>query len=240
MKTAVITGGASGLGLELTKWFLNTEYKVIVVDRSPVSEPIYDFADDSLQYLHADLSKIEDIHRINELTINIESIDVFVLNAFPRLFKPFVDFEEREIINYVNTAYTHQMILLNSVLKKMIRQKFGKVIIIGSKSAFKGYSKGSLYCSLKMSYLGFFDAISRELNIQDSSASISIIHPDSFSDIWGNKMRTYEFVKTKVIKKVKLIVNGRRKSNQYYVFKGFTRILLFLNSLRQTLFFLFK
>lgn len=239
MKWAIITGGASGLGLELTNWYIENNYSVLIIDKLPIGNSSIKTETETLKYFQADISKLNEVNLITDKFARLDKIDVFILNAFPRNFKLFWDFSEDEIINFSNVAYIHQLVLLNSVVRKMIHQKHGKIILIGSKSSFKGYSTGSLYCSLKMAYLGLYDSISRELANIKSPVTVSMIHPDSFSDTFGSKHKNYEFVKKKILTKIKAISDGRT-NRQHFALKLSSKIVLFINGIRQSINFFIR
>jgi short-subunit dehydrogenase len=107
----------------------------------------------------------------------------------------------------------------------MVVHNTGKVIIIGSKSALKGYSTGSLYCSLKMAHIGFFESVKKELKKCHSSVTVSLIHPDSFSSISKKHIDDSNPIIKKILVLINKIVN-KDKFGQFYVFEWRTRLFL--------------
>jgi len=58
-KTVLITGGNKGIGLEVTKQFLNLEYNIIIIARDFKN---FKFKNNSkIKQIEFDLSKIDDI-----------------------------------------------------------------------------------------------------------------------------------------------------------------------------------
>ena len=59
MKTAIVTGGASGIGLEFVKLLVNDDYKVFVVDNSKenLNRLTSKFDPKNIETINQDLSK---------------------------------------------------------------------------------------------------------------------------------------------------------------------------------------
>lgn len=85
MKTIVITGGASGLGLELTKLYITQNYQIIIIGYNSSSyeklTTIINSTDmGQIQYIQADLSLISENYRIIDLINNYtQTIDKLIL-----------------------------------------------------------------------------------------------------------------------------------------------------------------
>jgi len=73
-KRVVVTGGNKGIGLELTRRFLELDYKVVVIARSFENFEYYDL----VECIRFDLSEIE---KIEQLVVQIGSIDILINNA---------------------------------------------------------------------------------------------------------------------------------------------------------------
>ncbi len=79
-KVALVTGGASGIGLEIAKMLNSRGCAVVVLDVNPKVENIFDKAD--LLGIRCDLTSSEDIKKAIELTVkNFGGIDIVVSNA---------------------------------------------------------------------------------------------------------------------------------------------------------------
>jgi len=75
-KTVLITGGNKGIGLELTKEFLNLEYNIIIIARDFST---FEFKDNpNVKIIEFDLSKIDEIESIISSLVNI---DILINNA---------------------------------------------------------------------------------------------------------------------------------------------------------------
>ena len=66
MKTSVVTGGASGIGLEFVKLLIKDNYKVFIVDKNQSNlDEIKDYLKpNNHEYIHEDLSLIKSPEKI--------------------------------------------------------------------------------------------------------------------------------------------------------------------------------
>lgn len=211
LSRAIVTGGASGLGKEIVFKLLNLGFQVIVLDLNPISFDFNENYGNKLTYFKVDLSNTEEIMTfiLNNKSL-FTQINTIVLNAAPRVFKPFSDFNNEELIGLTNASFTSSIILLNSVIKNMISNNYGRIIVISSKSGLKGYSTGSIYCSLKSAWITFHESLSRELT--NINVTINTICPDSFSRTDGSQLRGSKIIKNNILNIVaNAIISGKSK-----------------------------
>lgn len=235
-KTVLITGGAKGLGKELSLLLIEKGYSVIMVDKVTPEAVPPDLKTKLLDYFQLDLADTAAVLDFNRQYLSEKNvaIDILVINAFPRVFKTFEDFKDQEIINFVNTALLNQLLIAHVVVKKMIKNDFGRIISINSKSHVYGYSSGSLYCSLKSAWMIFHQSVAKELLQNNRNVSMTTICPDSFADTKGNKLRHYDFV-VKAIKKQMLAALSRKKSSITYALTFRTRIIMMVQLFKKIL-----
>jgi len=221
----LVTGGAKGLGRDLCRWFADKGADVYVIDKTSKASLDSSFLLRLKDYYQIDLSDryaIEDF--VADCINNKIVFHILIVNAFPRYFKYFIEFSHEEISDFVNIAFTNHLFLMQVLLKKMIHRSFGRIFIIGSKSSFQGYSNGSLYCSLKKAYIGIYESLSRELRNTDADVTLSLIHPDAFSNIDGKEYKVYDKLLNKITKCIDTGIHSN-KSNVYHVYLYKTRIM---------------
>lgn len=234
MKNILITGGSSGLGLEISLSYLKRGFKVFILDLKPPDVDLVKDYSNNVEFSFVDLSNYNNV--ISFISNNqhiISNVDHLVLNAAPRIFKELANFEMSEIINLINASFTSSTILLHQILQKMIGRTEGSIIIISSKSGLKGYSTGSIYCSMKSAWITFHESLIRELK-KSSGVSINTICPDSFSTIAGDKLSGYEITLKKILK----ILEGIEKNNNsklHFPVSTKTKMVLIFNYLQKIL-----
>ncbi len=89
-KTVLITGGNKGIGLELTKAFLELEYRIIVVARD-----FKDFAyKNEVECIEYDLTDVENIPK---LVASMGKIDILINNAGVMYSLPYNDYPQEKV-----------------------------------------------------------------------------------------------------------------------------------------------
>ena len=155
-KTALITGGGTGLGYGIAKSFIESGAKVIIVGRR--EEVLKEAAlslGENCHYLSADL---QETSRIPELITKIEStfgsIDILVNNAGNHLKKMAEDVTDEEFMSVVNLHVFAVFTLTREVIKSMKQRDGGSVLFLSSMTAIMGQGKVVAYSASKTAILG--------------------------------------------------------------------------------------
>jgi 2-hydroxycyclohexanecarboxyl-CoA dehydrogenase len=154
----VITGAGSGIGRACALRFAKEGARVVVVDWN---ESDGRATTDSVKsghghaiFVHADVSKEEDCRRFAEAAVSaFGRIDVLVANAGIRVFGTILEATEEDWdrILAVNLKGVH--FSCKAVLPKMIEQKSGAIVLIGSTTALTGRTNMPLYDATKFGVL---------------------------------------------------------------------------------------
>lgn len=166
-KTALITGGASGLGYELALLLAKDDYNLVLIDidaekLQEVKQGIETDFTVNVQIYAKDLSVVNISEEIM-LELKGLPIDVLVNNAGFGLFGSFweTDWErEKQMLHLHVITTTH---LTKLVLKDMIQRGSGKILNLSSLAAFQPGPLMSLYYATKGYILSFSEAIANEL-----------------------------------------------------------------------------
>lgn len=166
-KTALITGGASGLGYELALLLAKDGYNLVLIDidaekLQEVKQGIETDFTVNVQIYAKDLSVVNISEEIM-LELKGLPIDVLVNNAGFGLFGSFweTDWErEKQMLHLHVITTTH---LTKLVLKDMIQRGSGKILNLSSLAAFQPGPLMSLYYATKGYILSFSEAIANEL-----------------------------------------------------------------------------
>ncbi|WP_445957193.1 SDR family NAD(P)-dependent oxidoreductase [Yeosuana sp.] len=169
IKTALITGAASGLGYELTLLLAEDDYNLILVDidaekLNEVEAKIKQAYECEVDVLVKDLSKpnvaIEIVEAINDVTI-----DVLVNNAGFGLFGTFNNTEWNRELDMIHVHVITSTHLTKLLLEGMIQRGSGKILNISSLAAFQPGPLMSIYYASKSYLLSFSEAILMSLKI---------------------------------------------------------------------------
>lgn len=176
MKTAIVTGGASGIGLEFVKLLICDDYKVYVVDNSQenLSNLPSIVNSENFEIISQDLSKTDSPEKLYKILKN-KNVDILINNAGFGTFGKFhkTDWKiEKDMINLHVLNTTH---LTKLFLKDMVKKNEGKILNIASVAAFQPGPLMSLYYATKAYILHFTEAISNE--VKDKNICISVLCP---------------------------------------------------------------
>jgi short-subunit dehydrogenase len=169
MKTALITGASSGIGLEFAKVFASKKNNLILVARN--EEKLKGLANEliaahgvSVKVIPSDLSKMEEVQKVYD-TCTKENIQVeyLVNNAGLGDYGFFAesDWSKTEKMIDLNVKSLTKMCRL--FLTDMIQRKSGKILNVASTAAFQPGPTMAVYYATKSYVLLFSEAIYNEL-----------------------------------------------------------------------------
>jgi short-subunit dehydrogenase len=179
IKTALITGAASGLGYELSLLLARDAYNLILVDIDnekvkSVKDEIQKSFNIQVDVLVKDLSKPNIAVEIVE-EIKGVSIDVLVNNAGFGLFGSFNNTEWDREIQMLNVHIITSTHLTKLLLKDMVIRDSGKILNISSLAAFQPGPLMSVYYASKSYLLSFSEAIANEL--KGTGVTVTVLCP---------------------------------------------------------------
>lgn len=115
-------------------------------------------------YQAGDLNKIQDINEIIATTREkMSNIDILINCAGIFVVKNLSESSLEDFETSFNLNVRAAFIFCKEFSKDMVKSKWGRIINIGSSSAYAGYKKTSLYCATKHALLGFSRALHKEL-----------------------------------------------------------------------------
>ena len=153
-KTALITGGANGIGLTTSLLFNNLGAKVIVLDNAKnltsIKKKILKKGI-NIDFHKVDISKIHEIKKkIKIIEKKYKSIDILILNAAICPFREFLKIDEKIFDDVVNTNQKGAFFLAQYVSQNMVKKKVkGKIVFLSSVSSIFGGSLQAHYCATK-------------------------------------------------------------------------------------------
>ena len=165
-KRALITGGASGLGLAIAQCLDKAGASVVLVGRS--SQEKLDEAVKTLKrgtsYLF-DITQLENIEGfINQITEEQGAIDILVNNAGVHCKKPIEEITPSDLANVLDVHLFASLALSQAVIPTMKEKQWGRILMISSMSAFVGLDRVGAYASAKSAILGLMRTMAAEVS----------------------------------------------------------------------------
>jgi short-subunit dehydrogenase len=169
MKTVLITGASSGIGLELAKEFARNNVNLVLVARSEgklqlLASELRSSDTVSIQVLAKDLAKPQSAKEIYDWCVqqNI-TIDYLVNNAGFGDFGLFVESDWSKQEQMISLNITSLTYLTHLFLPGMTQRNFGKIMNVASTAAFLPGPMMSVYFATKAYVLHFSEALSEEV-----------------------------------------------------------------------------
>jgi len=158
-KTIFITGATSGIGRKISELCIEKGYTVYATGRNESS--LVTLSRMGAKVFQADLANLNDIDRVCKL---LPKIDIAIINAGVGVFENAVDLMDEDINKMIHVNIQAPIYLTNRLAKKMIEQKSGQFIFIGSQAGKVPTKKASVYAASKHAITGFANGLRMELS----------------------------------------------------------------------------
>ena len=166
-RTAIITGGAQGLGLGIAKRFIESGAEVIIwdIDKRLIKEAKQELNSNKLTLQIVDVTNFEDIKtNIDAIIIN-KKVDIFVNNAgVTGLTTGLWDYPIDEWHKVLNVNLNGTFYCCKSIVPHMIKNNYGRIVNIASVSGKDGNANASAYSSAKAGVIGLTKSLGKELS----------------------------------------------------------------------------
>jgi 3-oxoacyl-[acyl-carrier protein] reductase len=165
-RTVLVTGGNRGIGFAIAEEFIRAGHRVAVTARSGTGPAgclsvVADVTDG--ESLDAAIAKVEE---------NLGPIEVLVANAGITKDTLLLRMSDEDFETVVNTNLTGVFRVLKRVTKSMLKQKFGRVILIGSVVGLLGSAGQVNYAATKSALVGIARSVTRELGSRNITANV--------------------------------------------------------------------
>ncbi len=152
-KTAIVTGGAAGIGAAIVARFIAEETRVIVLDLNSGPEK-------KATYFKTDIT---DYDAVKQAVSEAGPADILVNNAGWDMFKPFLKTDPAFWQKIISINLVGAMNLLHCVLPGMVERGGGKVVSIASDAGRVGSSGEAVYSACKGGIIALTKTLAREL-----------------------------------------------------------------------------
>ena len=165
-KTAIITGGARGFGLNIAEKFLNSGANVIIwdVDEKKLQSAFKKINNPKLSYNVVDISSFEKVNNIVLEIVKSSKIDILVNNAGitgPTTELWNYSLEDWNKVVEINLNGTFNC--CKSIVPNMIKNNYGRIVNIASVAGKEGNANASAYSASKAAVIALTKALGKEL-----------------------------------------------------------------------------
>ncbi len=165
MKTALITGGGTGLGKELGKLLSQKGFHIFLLGRT--SDTLKEAAKEieeiggMASYTTLNLRSVSDIKSVTESQFGGHTIDLLIHNAGVGFFGPLNDSTEDELEAMFETNALGPIRLTKALLPLLEREN-STILNIISTAGLRGKKNESLYVASKFALRGFGESLQKE------------------------------------------------------------------------------
>ena len=220
-RTAIITGGAQGFGLDIAKRFIHSGAKVIIwdIDNNELSKASKEIDNTNLSYNVVDVSNYNQVKDTVEKIIKKSNVDILINNAgitgsTSSLWK--YNVEEWNKIIQVNLMGTFNC--CKYIVPNMIKNNYGRIVNVASVAGKDGNANASAYSSAKAGAIALTKSLGKEL--ADKNIAVNAVTPA------GAKTRILDqMTKEHVARMLSKVPRGR-----FLEIEEFTSLICWLSS----------
>lgn len=137
-KTAIVTGGATGLGYNIVNRLAEAGASVVIASRNPEKgeKAVREFRERGYEvcFCKADVTSVNDCYQVVDFTEKTYGkVDILVANAATWSNYAFVDMKEEAFSSVIDTDLKGEYFMAQAAARSMIRNKVhGKIVLISS------------------------------------------------------------------------------------------------------------
>ena len=177
-RTAVVTGGAQGFGLDVAKRFLVSGAKVFIwdIDEKLLKSVIEEINNPNLEYKVVDVANYKDVEKnVSEITTKT-NIDILINNA--GITGPTGPLWEYDVETWNKIVQINLMGTFNccrAIVPNMIKHNYGRIVNVASVAGKDGNANASAYSVGKAGAIGLTKSLGKEL--ADKNIAVNAITP---------------------------------------------------------------
>jgi len=177
-RTAIITGGAQGFGLDVAKRFLNSGAKVFIWD---IDEKLLKSAEDEIKNTNLAINLV-DVANYKSVEKNISeiiaktNIDILINNAgITGPTGPLWEYDVELWNKIVQINLIGTFNCCRAVVPNMIKNNYGRIVNVASVAGKDGNANASAYSSGKAGIIGLTKSLGKEL--ADKDIAVNAVTP---------------------------------------------------------------
>ena len=177
-RTAVVTGGAQGFGLDIAKRFLDSGAKVYIwdIDEKLLKSVIDEIKNPNLEFNVVDVADYKNVEKNASQIIDKTNIDILINNA--GLTGPTGPLWEYDVDTWNKIVQVNLMGTFNccrAIVPNMIKCNYGRIVNVASVAGKDGNANASAYSSGKAGAIGLTKSLGKEL--ADKNIAVNAVTP---------------------------------------------------------------
>ena len=178
-RIAVVTGGAQGFGLAITKKLIESGATVIIfdIDKEASDKALKEINSKKCFGKTVDVTKFDDIHKnLQQINKDFNKIDIFINNAGITGKNAKVwDYPVEEWKKVLDLDLNATFYCCKAVVPYMIKNNYGRIVNISSIAGKEGNPNASAYSTAKAGVIGLTKSLGKEL--ADKNIAVNCVTP---------------------------------------------------------------
>ena len=178
-RVAIVTGGAQGFGLAISKRIIQSEGKVVIwdIDENAINSALNEISSENLSFKKVDVTNYVEIEKaLLETENELGKIDIFVNNAgITGMNAKVWDYPLDEWKKVIELDLNSTFYCCKAVVPHMIRNNYGRIVNIASIAGKEGNPNASAYSTAKAGVIGFTKSLGKEL--ADKNIAVNCVTP---------------------------------------------------------------
>ena len=178
-RVAIITGGAQGFGLAISKRIIQSGGKVVIwdIDENAIKSALDEVNSENLSFKKVDVINFVEIEKaLLETEKELGKIDIFVNNAgITGMNAKVWDYPLDEWKKVIELDLNSTFYCCKAVVPHMIKNNYGRIVNIASIAGKEGNPNASAYSTAKAGVIGFTKSLGKEL--ADKNIAVNCVTP---------------------------------------------------------------
>jgi 3-oxoacyl-[acyl-carrier protein] reductase len=176
-RTALVTGGARGIGLAIVQRLLADGARVAIVDRDPEVEAVARRLGPAARALVADVTRTADVDRVvAEADAWADRLDIVVNNAgITGRSYPIWELSDEDWQQVLAVDLTSVFLVCRAAIRRMLPRQRGRIVNIASIAGKEGNPTLVPYSSAKAGVIGLTKALAKE--VATKGVSVNAVAP---------------------------------------------------------------
>ncbi len=179
-RTAIVTGGAQGLGFGIAKRFIESGAEVIIwdIDKELLKSAEKKLNSNKAIFQSVNVANFEDVKKnIDQITAE-KKIDILINNAgVTGLTAKLWDYPIDEWHKVLNVNLNGTFYCCKAIVPHMIKNNYGRIVNVASVAGKDGNANASAYSSAKAAAIGFTKSLGKEL--AEKNIAVNAVTPAS-------------------------------------------------------------
>ncbi len=177
-RTAVITGGAQGFGLDIAQRFLDSGAEVIIwdIDQKLLDQAVKQTNNPNLKSNVVDISNYQQVENAVSKIVDNSKIDILINNAgITGPTMPLWEYDIEMWSKIININLLGTFNCCKAIVPNMIKNNYGRIVNVASVAGKDGNANASAYSSGKAGAIGLTKSLGKEL--ADKNIAVNAVTP---------------------------------------------------------------